>query len=85
MKSVWKFTLELSDGAQQISMPDNALVVHFAMQNDTPCLWAHVDPAAKKESRFFSVHGTGHPIPDDRVHRGTCQHGQFVWHLLEQV
>lgn len=85
MRSVWKFTLELSDGAQQLSMPTGASVVHFAMQGDTPCFWAHVHPSAPKETRFFAVHGTGHPIADDRVHRGTCQHGQYVWHLFESV
>lgn len=85
MRSVWKFTLELSDGVQQVSMPINGDIVHFAMQGDVPCLWAHVDPMAEKETRFFSVHGTGHPLPDDPVHHGTCHHGQFVWHLFETV
>lgn len=82
---MWKFQLELSSGSQQISMPDVADVVHFEMQGEKPCIWAHVDPNADRETRYFSIYGTGHPIPDDLVYHKTCQHGQFVWHLFEAV
>ena len=85
MKAIWKFSLKLSDGAQEVSMPAHAALVHFAMQDDVPCFWAQVDPSAPKEPRVFSVHGTGHPVPEDRAYRGTCEHGQFVWHLFESV
>lgn len=83
MKTVWKYELMLSDRAQEVSMPLHAAVVHFAVQGNVPCLWALVDPDGDRETRYFSVHGTGHPINDSLGYRGTCLSGQFVWHLFE--
>lgn len=83
MRTVWKFPLKLSDRAQEVSMPANAAIVHFAMQGDVPCVWAWVDPKAARENRYFSIHDTGHPMPEDHGYRGTALHGNFVWHLCE--
>ena len=85
MKTIWKFELLLSGRPQEVKMPANASIVHFSMQGDVPCFWAYVDPEVIRENRYFAIHGTGHPIPDDRGYRGTCQHGAFVWHLFEQL
>jgi hypothetical protein len=36
------------------------------------------------EVRYFYVFGTGHPIPDWLIHRGTAITPPFVWHLYEE-
>ena len=33
----------------------------------------------------FQIYGTGHPIHDGWVHRGSAVGDVFVWHLYEQV
>jgi hypothetical protein len=42
-------------------------------------------PRPDLPARFFRVFGTGHPIPDGAVYRGTtvAPGGVLVWHLLE--
>jgi hypothetical protein len=34
-------------------------------------------------ARSFRVYGTGQPLPERVVHRGTALDGNFVWHLME--
>ena len=83
---IWKFPL--TDVISTLSIPTGAVLRHFDMQHGTnACVWAQVDPDAPKESRFFRIVGTGHPIPepDKHVYVGTAlqQQGRFVWHLFE--
>ncbi len=86
MKSVWKFELPITDRFS-IPMPVGARLLNVETQNEQPCLWALVDPAAEKEGRQFRLAGTGHPInnPDELSYVGTCmmRGGGLVWHLFE--
>lgn len=84
MKAIWKFPLKFTAGWQPVRLPVGAIPVRFGIQNDTPCLWAEVDPEAKPVIRNFAVYGTGHAIDDDTRYVGSCDHGPFVWHLFEQ-
>lgn len=87
-KVIWKYILEITD-SQELIMPKGACVLTVQTQNNTPCLWALVNPNAEKESRIFETFGTGHPIccatDMHRNYIGTYQtHGDsLVFHVFE--
>lgn len=79
---IWKYSIPL--GRITLEMPQDSKILHVALQNDTICLWALVEPTAKKSGRTFQVVGTGHLcIESDETYLGTVQIGQFVWHVFE--
>jgi len=80
---MWKFPLKLVNGRQPIKMPAGATPLHVAMQDGVPCIWAYLDSENPKEPRGFAVIGTGHEIPRDALHIGTCMDRCFVWHIFE--
>ena len=88
MKTIWKFELE-TIGNQNIEMPIGAEILTIQAQSEEPCLWALVNPEAKKELRIFEIFGTGHPIRYDtgitRNFIGTYQlkDGGLVFHVFE--
>ena len=79
-----KFTIEMPIGAQ-------ILTVQRSEKDNHPCIWALVDPNAKKEERYFELVGTGHDIHFDmgieRKYIGTYQYqnGEFVGHIFERI
>lgn len=81
---IWKYTLALKDGPQTHRIPAGGKIVHVHMQDGWVTLWAEVDPKARKRTRAFYVHGTGHPITPGASYVGTA-HGQdgLVWHVYE--
>lgn len=82
-RQVWKYELELTD-EQAVSMPEGAVLRHVGVQRGALCLWAEVDPAARRVPRYLSVVGTGNPMLDGRLaHVGTAQMDPFVWHVYE--
>ncbi len=93
MKTIWKFPFAVSDMVA-IEMPSGAKILHVEVQpasslveRSQPCLWALVDPEAKKCLRSFYIFGTGHslgPRADDLRHVGTFLDGAFVWHVFEE-
>jgi hypothetical protein len=87
MKTIWKFTLALTD-SQRIEMPEETEILTVQLQGETIQLWAVVDlhEPAKTEMRTFEIHGTGNPISDGmREYIGTFQQPPFVWHVFERV
>ncbi len=60
--TIWKFPFNI-DTEVEIEMPAGAKVLHVDAQRDVPCMWALVNPDARKETRRFAVRGTGHAIP----------------------
>jgi hypothetical protein len=88
MKSIWKFPIEIKD-RQNLLMPEGAEILTAQVQGQSPCLWALVNPNARKTVRTIAVNGTGHPIEDDaeRHYIGTIQMGGgvFVWHVFEEL
>jgi hypothetical protein len=84
VRSVWKYAISVEDEFQR-EMPEGAAVIHVAVQRDEPCMWVLVDPSRPPETRTFYVHGTGHPIPAGRAHRGSflMVGDDFVGHLFE--
>lgn len=87
-REIWKFELKTTDN-QKIEMPVGAEILTVQTQNETPCLWALVDPNADKETRCFEVFGTGHSVNYDvgvaRNYIGTYQlhDGSLVYHFFE--
>lgn len=47
--------------------------------------WSVDDEDEPYDVRRFTVVGTGHPLPEGGIHRGTAvaPGGQLVWHLIE--
>lgn len=87
-KTIWKFTLELTD-IQPLFMPEKAEILTVQNQDNRICLWAIVNPELPSEERSFEVHGTGHSIyydmGMDRKYIGTAQMGALVWHVFERL
>jgi len=84
MRTVWKYTFEISDDEQVRIMPSNARPLFVEMQDFVPCLWAEVDTASKSRPFTFRIFGTGHVIPDGYEHVGTFQQPPYVWHLYNK-
>jgi hypothetical protein len=62
-RSVWKFPIDPFDTIT-VEMPQGAEVLTAAMQGDTLCLWALVNPDARLVPHRFAVAGTGHTRHD---------------------
>lgn len=83
MRTIHKFPVRLG-GPSAIQLPITARVVSFAEQNGGLFIWAELDTSEPRASREFIIVGTGHPIPADAAHRGTCAQAPFIWHLYER-
>lgn len=89
MKTVWKFTLEVTD-RQTIQMPISAKVLTAQFQGNQLCLWAEVEfnEGAEPETsgRMFEIFGTGHPMKPFKRHyiASVQQPGlPLVWHIYQ--
>ena len=99
MKTIHKYPLtddELISGSLKtiaeftIAMHHDAIILHFAMQRDTPTIWALVDTTKTMEDHHFVVVGTGKEImfdTDEYVFIGTTMtfSHSVVVHLFEKV
>lgn len=85
-KKIFKYQLETKD-IQEIEMPKYAEILCIQTQNETPCIWALVEPNAPKTKRVFEIFGTGYIVPDKRNRKyiGTYQllDGNLVFHCFE--
>lgn len=88
-KTIWKYELEVT-GKNILLIPQDAEILSVQTQNETPCLWALVNPDSQLEERYFEMFGTGHPVHCDmgvnRKFIGTFQmsDGALVFHLFER-
>lgn len=83
MKTIWKFPIRESN--YEIKVPRSATVVHVALQDGTPTIWAEIDLAQEFVVRHVSIIGTGQPIfGDGWAHVGTVLDGIWVWHVYLQ-
>jgi hypothetical protein len=82
--TIWKFPLHTVD-RQDVKMPVGAEVLCVQMQEDTPCLWALVNPDAAPTTRTFATYGTGHPVDASGAYIGTYQwaDGSLVFHVFD--
>ena len=71
-----------------IALPADAKVLCVQTQRGEPCLWALLNPSAKKIRRSFSIYGTGWNLPetiDEAEYVGTFQldNETPVFHVFE--
>jgi hypothetical protein len=88
--TIWKYYVPDHADYSTQQMPRGALLLHTAIQDNSLCLWALVDPAQETEAREFVLAGTGHAIDcpaEQLAHVGTylMHDGALVLHLLEIV
>jgi hypothetical protein len=92
-KTIWKFELAI-DNKSVILMPKGAEILSVQLQNNSPVIWAQVNPTElDKEPRVFEMFGTGHPVPCDigidRKFLGTIQPIEngfsFAFHIFERI
>ena len=87
-KTIWKFTLNTTD-VQQVEMPAYSEILCIQTQNETPCIWALIDPENEPVKRTFEIFGTGHNIPSNskRNYIGTYQlmGGSLAFHCFERI
>lgn len=74
-KAVWKFQLYLIDEPQSL---DCGKILTVAEQNGSLCIWAENEPMTRQ---WFTVEGTGHPIPEGAKYVGTAHMHPLVWHV----
>lgn len=85
--TVYKYVLSLNEEAK-IELPIGAIPLKVDVQHGSLCLWAMVDPNAKKEVRTFEVFGTGHNMPDFKrrfINTFFVQSGMYVFHAFERI
>lgn len=88
---IWKYPLALIDSPQLVEMPEGARILSVQEQQNRICVWALVDPEAKKVSRKFHIFGTGNQLDASGVEwfqfLGTVvmSLGVFVWHVFEEM
>ena len=86
MPQVWKFPIlhASEETSEAFAMPPGAQIVHFAMVDNVPTIWALVNPDnLARVWRSFTVYGTGRDVPQHAKHIGTWFEGRFVFHLFE--
>ena len=81
--TIWKFPVSVADQFT-VEMPAGARVLHVAVQDGKPYMWALVDPDQPTRLRMFHIRGTGHPVDPDLVYIGSWMElrGRLVWHLF---
>lgn len=84
---IYKFYLDWGHGQVTVcQMPRNAKVLNLQVQNGQLVLWALIDPTVTQvfEPRRFLCVGTGLLFNAvNQTYVGTCQHGEYVWHVFE--
>ncbi len=82
MQQIWKFPL--LSAAEAIKIPRGARILDVQLQNDRPCLWALVTPAAELVARAIHICGTGSDLlGGTENYLATFQQGPFVWHVFD--
>ena len=83
MKTIYKYPFEIQPSFTS-EIPQDHLIVLVELQQNTPCIWMEVDKNKEwDEVKTFYIFGTGHDIPDDKVHVASFQMPPFVWHLYK--
>lgn len=75
----------LDNNSTVLSLPKNSVVVKVSNQGGKNYMWIEHRINNPKEERIFEIYGTGRKIEDNRIYRGTCFDGPFVWHVYEHL
>lgn len=90
MRTIHKYELSvLVKQPQAIYMRDGATILSVQEQDGVICVWVLVDTLQPLVQYFFSIFGTGQPLPDGfnpfkarNRHLATVQQGSLVWHVF---
>ncbi len=86
MKTIRRYHLQPTK-IQAIKLPVASEILSVQLKgDDSPVLWAMVDPEAQEEERTISLYTTGAELPDDPgTYRGTFQlyDGSLEFHAFE--
>ena len=82
---IHKILVALSDVQDwtPVEMPVDASIVHVGSQAENLAIWFRTSGASAVRNKTLRVAGTGHPVDDGSVHRGTAQIGALVLHVFE--
>ena len=65
-----------------VTLPEDAIPVHVGVQNREVYVWIEFDPEATVTlTADIEIFGTGHDIPADYDHCGSCFDRDYVWHV----
>ena len=86
--NIWKYPLEVVP-QQTVEMPFGSKILTVQVQQETPCLWALVDPGLYTVRREIHIVGTGHELEislSALKYINTFQqaNGSLVWHVFEK-
>ena len=88
MQTIWKFPFKI-ERQITIEMPRGAKVLSIQVQDGVPCMWATVDSDSGMVPQKFNLYGTGSKLPTywgkSMRYVDTFQHGEFVWHVFEEI
>lgn len=84
MKTIYKFTLRISD-EQILEIPNDGEILSVQMQNGEPQIWVMVESDDYITQRHFRIFGTGHEVSGNLKFIGTVHIETFVWHLFEEL
>lgn len=92
---IYKYPLELKDGAQEMLLPPGSTVRSIQMQGGRLTVWAeHAEGTLAYtkyphllDAHYFSVIATGRSFTyeDDERYFTTVQDGPYVWHVFYRV
>lgn len=87
-ETIWKFPLKMQ-GVQTLDIPEGAVILHIELQYGQVCVWALVNPKAKKTHRTFAMYGTGQLLDvsaeEEHIFTFSQDEGSFIWHVFERV
>jgi len=87
MKTIYKFTLSISDEQELIMPAESKILQTVQIQNGEVVIWAFCTPSDKTEKVKIVTLGTGNRIPEEitsekLVYIGTYQKDWFVGHVF---
>ncbi len=87
-RTIFKYELTPGEVRQAIELRVDAKILSVGNQGERFMVWVELDPDREPQERFFTVYGTGHPLPDDPGrYIGTAQfaNGRLVFHAYEDA
>lgn len=88
-RQIQKHVIPWGHEGKPVMLPPDAHIMHFAMQQEKPTIWALVPLTSTPIERNIAAFATGTSFdvepPSFLMHHGTAMHGPFVWHCMEMV
>jgi hypothetical protein len=80
---IWKY--HISQKRLALAMPQNAQILHVAVQANEIMLWAKCHPENPLEERNIEVVATGERFAPVFKYLGTVHIEGLVWHVMERT